>query len=209
MANRNKTLLAVAAAGALFVAAPLAEADADRWVQNRDGQWVLVDDDRDDDDDWDRDRDDDDDDDWDRSDKKREGGVYDQGNDGYGRSDKDVAELKMQIQRMDRNRDGVISRSEWKGRDEEFNRQDRNRDGRLTVSEMQTYGTRRVRNRNDVARQFDSLDRNQDGTVSRSEWRSARGDNYEFDRMDINRDGRIQRREMREMRTRRDDRWFR
>lgn len=211
MAYRNKMLLAMAAAIGLIAAAPAAQADADRWVQNRDGQWVRVDDDRDDGEVWDRA----DEGDWDRSDKKRSGddSVWNQGNDGYGtdtygRGDKDLREMKLQFQQMDRNRDGIVTRAEWRGREADFRNQDRNRDGKLTVTEMQygTSDTRRVGN-NSNQRQFESLDRNDDGTVSRTEWRHARGENYEFDRLDTNRDGRIQRRELRDLRTIRDDRY--
>lgn len=45
---------------------------------------------------------------------------------------------------LDRNRDGTISRYEWRGNNRSFERQDRNRDGRITPQDRQRY-----RNNND------------------------------------------------------------
>jgi len=40
---------------------------------------------------------------------------------------------------LDRNRDGVIERYEWRGNNRSFERQDRNRDGRITPQDRNRY----------------------------------------------------------------------
>ncbi|HET7745903.1 MAG TPA: EF-hand domain-containing protein [Vicinamibacteria bacterium] len=65
----------------------------------------------------------------------------------------------------DHDRDGHISRSEWPD-PWEFDRRDRNRDGRLTREEYDN--PREVTSRD---AEFRKLDANNDGSISRSEWR--------------------------------------
>ncbi|HEY9422205.1 MAG TPA: signal transduction protein, partial [Thermoanaerobaculia bacterium] len=119
----------------------------------------------------------------------------------------------MRFAGMDRNRDGRITRDEWRGSTNSFNRHDWNGDGVLSGIEV-TPGAQRPGSggRED---EFDRLDRNDDGRISLSEWpgdrdRFARldrnddgflsrdelrqgdpGTGDEFDRLDVNRDGRI------------------
>jgi EF hand domain-containing protein len=83
---------------------------------------------------------------------------------------------------MDRNRNGVIERSEWRGNARSFQNQDWNGDGVLSGREVRASAVR-VRNSNARA---DAVDRNRDGVIARSEWLGARS---EFNRLDRNRDG--------------------
>ena len=83
---------------------------------------------------------------------------------------------------MDRNRDGVIDRSEWRGNTRSFRNQDWNNDGVLSGREVRA-NARRVRNS-----RVDAVDRNRDGVIARSEWMSSQ---REFNRLDRNRDGYI------------------
>ena len=88
---------------------------------------------------------------------------------------------------MDRNRDGVITRSEWRGNSNSFRNQDWNGDGVLSGREVRTGGQR-------ANRRVDATDSNRDGVISRGEWRGSRS---EFNRIDLNRDGHISRNEAR------------
>ena len=84
---------------------------------------------------------------------------------------------------MDRNRDGVISQSEWRGNSRSFRNQDWNGDGVLSGREVRANATRnRARNR------VEAVDENRDGIISRGEWRGSRAD---FNRIDRNDDGYI------------------
>ena len=82
---------------------------------------------------------------------------------------------------MDRNRDGVVTRSEWRGNSNSFRNQDWNGDGVLSGREVRANGQR-------ANRRVEAVDSNRDGVISRGEWRGARS---EFDRIDRNNDGRI------------------
>jgi EF hand domain-containing protein len=83
---------------------------------------------------------------------------------------------------MDRDNDGVITRSEWRGNNRSFQNQDWNKDGVLSGREVRRNAVR-VRNRNV---RVEAVDRNRDGVIARSEWMSSRS---EFNRLDRNRDG--------------------
>lgn len=98
---------------------------------------------------------------------------------------------------LDRNRDGVISRAEWRAADAAFESYDWNRDGILSGDEVraaQGDATRRRRDGDDasraleestaVDRRFARLDRNRDARVTRDEWDGTRD---AFERLD--RDG--------------------
>jgi len=100
---------------------------------------------------------------------------------------------------MDRNRDGVITRDEWRGTEREFELRDWNRDGLLSGDELRDngrtapFGTRSSEEFADwTASGFASLDRNRDGRVSFDEWPTDRAS---FDLADHNRDGVISRAE--------------
>jgi Ca2+-binding EF-hand superfamily protein len=113
---------------------------------------------------------------------------YGNGRSGDGRS----GNMEMRFVQMDRNRDGVLARGEWRD-STEFRQVDRNNDGYVTLREYLNapvvyetpYGDRYGTNR---STDFRSLDRNNSGYIERREWTS---DLTEFDRMDRNGDGRL------------------
>jgi Ca2+-binding EF-hand superfamily protein len=73
------------------------------------------------------------------------------------------------LERHDRNGDGVVTRSEWRGNDNAFDRQDMNNDGVLSGDEL--TGQQRSRSRNRTAdRAADRLDKNDSGVVEGYEW---------------------------------------
>src|SRR5215813_11569917 len=74
------------------------------------------------------------------------------------------AQSRVEIQRMDRNRDGVVTSAEWQGPAGAFRLHDTNRDGVLSGSEVWDAG------RNPRFDRFRDYDRNNDGVISRSEW---------------------------------------
>jgi Ca2+-binding EF-hand superfamily protein len=93
---------------------------------------------------------------------------------------------QMRFKGMDRDGDGVITRSEWRGNLQSFRQHDRNNDGVLSGDEVwvgdadaETQGLPAV---------FARADRNNDRLLSRDEWY---GDLQTFERVDRNDDGRI------------------
>jgi Ca2+-binding EF-hand superfamily protein len=86
---------------------------------------------------------------------------------------------QMRFAGMDRNGDGVIARSEWRGNEQAFLVHDWNRDGVLSGAEVQP-GARRpqgdpqddypIGQDNTLTQRFRDLDRNRDGRISRTEW---------------------------------------
>ena len=112
---------------------------------------------------------------------------------------------QIRFQEMDRNRDGVIARSEWRGSDQSFRVHDWNEDGVLSGNEVRVGGTRergddeedydqnrRPEFRNWTERGFENLDRNRDGQIARAEWFY---DRQGFNRADRNGDGILTREE--------------
>jgi hypothetical protein len=79
---------------------------------------------------------------------------------------------------QDQNRDGVITRAEWRGTAQEFDDNDWNNDGRLSGDEV----------RMGVSVRFGDMDQNRDGIITRNEWR---GNAQAFDQRDWNNDGRL------------------
>ena len=77
---------------------------------------------------------------------------------------------------MDRNGDGAISRSEWRGSESEFRRQDWNNDGVLSGDEVAAATSAGLAD-------FQTLDQDGNGRVTVQEWRRA------FNQLDNNRDG--------------------
>src|SRR4029453_16726022 len=88
---------------------------------------------------------------------------------------------------LDYNRDNIISRSEWSGDRGAFDRMDCNYDSQLTRDE---YLSRTECNATVSNDSFRNLDTNNNGVLSRNEWRS---DSSTFDRMDCNRDSQLTR----------------
>lgn len=92
---------------------------------------------------------------------------------------------------LDRDGDNFVSLEEWPLDRPSFELVDRNQDGRLSRGELLTPNTLR-RDRVDV--QFDELDTNRDGYLSRSERQRGGAD---LDRLDRDRDGALSRLEFR------------
>jgi hypothetical protein len=122
----------------------------------------------------------------------------------------------MRYSQWDSNRDGVITRGEWRGTRAAFNAADINRDGLLSGTEVQVPNRNTIRQPGDFDLNLDEdpnagqpvgtsgtavasrrqlfrrLDANNDGNVTRREWN---GNRVTFDRNDLNGDGLITRRE--------------
>jgi Ca2+-binding EF-hand superfamily protein len=112
------------------------------------------------------------------------------------------AQTKPEIQKMDRNSDGVVTRAEWQGSNGAFRQHDINRDGMLSGTEVwdprDLRGRGRGRRGNQeifddwTARGFAALDRNGDSRITNNEWRF---DRETFTLADHNRDNAISRAE--------------
>ena len=77
---------------------------------------------------------------------------------------------------MDTDRDGVITRAEWRGTAEGFRQQDTNRDGVLSGTEARPRCRIRPRPtkrpaRREAAIRFAAMDADRDGVITRAEWR--------------------------------------
>ena len=104
------------------------------------------------------------------------------------------AQSKAQIQQMDRDDDGVVTRAEWQGPAGSFRLHDSNKDGVLSAGEVWDDWSP---DRNSWVDRFSDLDVNNDGVISRNEWRDSIN---EFRNLDRNRDNRISRAEYRQYR---------
>jgi len=104
------------------------------------------------------------------------------------------AQSKTEIQGMDNDRDGVVTRAEWRGPQGSFRLHDTNRDGVLSGTEVWEAGQVRAREQfNDwTAKGFSGLDQNRDNRITLDEWRFSR---QEFRVADRNRDNVISRSE--------------
>lgn len=87
--------------------------------------------------------------------------------------------LDKAFRRMDANKDGKLSREEWKGKAQGFERLDSNQDGFVTREELEAV-------RQQMNKALNKMDANNDGQIARDEWKGkARG----FDKLDANSDG--------------------
>lgn len=77
----------------------------------------------------------------------------------------------MRFSGLDRNRDGVITRNEWRGNARSFDIHDWNGDGVLSGAEVRTDDTSGLSD-DPVSREtrFEALDNNRDGLLTRGEW---------------------------------------
>lgn len=87
------------------------------------------------------------------------------------------AQVRNRFAAMDQNRDGAISRAEWRGNETSFRRHDWNNDGRLSGEEIS------VDRPQQADRNFALIDLDRNGHVTVQEWRRA------FTELDVNRDG--------------------
>jgi hypothetical protein len=105
----------------------------------------------------------------------------------------------MRFPNLDTNRDGVISRSEWRGNNNSFRVRDWNRDGVLSGDEVRMGAeppddSLEARDFSMTADdRFDYLDANSNGFINENEWD---GTLDTFDRLDRNRDNRLTRAEL-------------
>jgi Ca2+-binding EF-hand superfamily protein len=114
---------------------------------------------------------------------------------------------QMRFQAMDRNNDGRIQRSEWRGSDRSFEVHDWNRDGVLSGDEVRLGARQQARAWDDVdldpsqdeyayddwtLRGFEALDHNRDNRITTDEWHF---DRESFLRADHDRNGVLSRRE--------------
>ena len=97
---------------------------------------------------------------------------------------------------MDTNRDGVISRNEWRGSNQSFRVHDWDNDGVISGDEVDTSRFRRGRNAEfedfDRAEDFEFLDTNNNNRIEEREWHMSL---RSFDQLDSNNDGIISRAE--------------
>jgi len=90
---------------------------------------------------------------------------------------------RARFQAMDLNRDGVISRDEWRGNDRSFRQQDRNGDGVLSRDEVREAGSVGTSGTAGALGSFEFVDLDGNGQVSAQEWMRA------FNQLDADRDG--------------------
>jgi hypothetical protein len=94
-------------------------------------------------------------------------------------------------QRLDKDGNGSISRDEWVRDQQTFDRLDANKDGVLSREELGQAVQQRIRQRADD--RWKRLDKDGNGSISREEWpRNPEA----FDRLDTNKDGLLTREEL-------------
>jgi hypothetical protein len=113
--------------------------------------------------------------------RKTDGSIYADDDFWYGNQQRVT---NTRFRNMDRNNDGMVTRSEWRGNARSFANQDWNNDGVLSGREVRR-NAQRVRARNARA---EAIDRDGNGRIDRGEWLGSRND---FRRIDRNNDGYI------------------
>ena len=106
----------------------------------------------------------------------------------------------MRFREMDRNRDGVVTRGEWRGSQPSFEAHDWNRDGILSGDEVREgaqppfdRGRQDSGIRDDREDTFEDLDVNRNNQIERHEWHAT---SDAFTWLDRNKDGVLSRREV-------------
>src|SRR5215217_7769930 len=98
--------------------------------------------------------------------------------------------VRMRFRAMDTDNDGVVTRAEWRGSDQAFREQDTNGDGVLSGDEVQGRVGQAARSdrqsRADLSARLRAMDTDNDGVVTRAEWR---GTDQAFRDQDTNADG--------------------
>ena len=92
---------------------------------------------------------------------------------------------------QDRNRDGVITRAEWRGNDQSFRQHDTNRDNVLSGDEVRAADAAGDYDGIGLVGDFGLVDLDGNGHVTSQEWRRA------FTQLDDNRDGSLTQDELR------------
>jgi Ca2+-binding EF-hand superfamily protein len=98
----------------------------------------------------------------------------------------------MRLRAMDADNDGVITRAEWRGTDQNFRDRDTNDDGVLSGEEVRVRANGQATRRNNRAQEeeigprFRGMDADNDGVITRAEWR---GNAQSFRQQDANGDG--------------------
>jgi len=88
-----------------------------------------------------------------------------------------TAQQSARFRGMDVNRDGVITRAEWRGSEQSFRQHDRNNDRVLAGEEVRNFED------DGLVQDFGLVDLDGNGHVTQQEWRRA------FTQLDTNRDG--------------------
>lgn len=105
-----------------------------------------------------------------------------------GQPNKRQNKLQMFFQRKDKNGDGKISKDEWDGPSQIFEKLDKNGDGYIERNEIP-----RKRNRGNRKNFLKKIDADQDGKISKEEWK---GPKRIFEKLDTNKDGFIEKSEL-------------
>ena len=94
----------------------------------------------------------------------------------------------MRFRGLDTNRDGRITRDEWRGGERAFENQDWNGDGVLSGDEVRPGANRPAPSATSREERFELLDTNNNGRIELREWD---GTAVAFDRLDVNNDNRL------------------
>ena len=95
-----------------------------------------------------------------------------------------AAQQSARFRGMDVNRDGVITRAEWRGSEQSFRQHDRNNDRVLAGEEVRAFED------DGLVQDFGLVDLDGNGHVTQQEWRRA------FTQLDTNRDGSLTQNEL-------------
>jgi len=112
------------------------------------------------------------------------------------------ARLQQQMQILDKDGDGAISREEASGHKflaKQFDQIDANKDGKLAAEELQSFrANKRAKHAARFEEQFKEADKNGDGVLTKPEAESSnlRGLAKHFDQIDANHDGQLTKQEL-------------